>query len=145
MGSRSKSSSSNTSGQTQSTMNNLAKGRVSNSSMMDLLSQMQGGQLGQMLPIFDALTQNGNSMMGSNPMMQMFGGQQQAPQQSLSEIFQSMQPQQPQQQMPPVSPFMWGKHIVDQGVARGGRTPPRRASLYEQMAGNPYAGIQKDV
>ena len=31
-----------------------------------------------MLPIFDAMMKNGNNMMGSNPMMQMFGGQQQA-------------------------------------------------------------------
>lgn len=101
MGSKSKSRSSNTSGQTQSTMNNLAKGRVSNSSMMDMLGQLQNSQMGGMLPIFDALMQNGNNMMGSNPMMQMFGGQQQAPQQSLSEIFQAMQPQQPQQPQAP--------------------------------------------
>jgi hypothetical protein len=90
-------------------MNNLAKGRVSNSSMMDMLSQLQGGQMGQMLPIFDALMQNGANMMGSNPMMRMFGGQQQAPQQSLSEIFQAMQPQQPPQQPPPPqAPWMQG-------------------------------------
>ncbi len=104
MGSRSKSRSSNTSGQTQSTMNNLAKGRVSNSSMMDMLGQLQGSQMGQMLPIFDALMKNGNSMMGSNPMMKMFGGQQQAPQQSLSDIFQAMQPQQPEQPQSPQQP-----------------------------------------
>ena len=101
MGSKSKSRSSNTSGQTQNTMNRLAGGKVSNSSMMDMLSQLQGGQMGQMLPIFDALMQNGTNMMGSNPMMQMFGGQQQAPQMSLSEIFQAMQPQQPQQPQQP--------------------------------------------
>ena len=53
--------------QTQGTMNNLAKGRVSNESMMNMLGQLQGGQMGQMLPIFDALMKNGNSMMGSNP------------------------------------------------------------------------------
>jgi len=93
MGSKSKSRSSNTSGQTQGTMNNLAKGRVSNSSMMDMLSQLQDSQMGGILPIFDALMQNGNSMMGSNPMMQMFGGQQQAPQQSLTDVFQEQQPQ----------------------------------------------------
>ena len=56
----SKSRSSNTSDQTQGTMNNLAKGRVSNESMMNMLGQLQGGQMGQMLPIFDALMQNGN-------------------------------------------------------------------------------------
>jgi hypothetical protein len=110
MGSRSKSSSSNTSGQTQSTMNQLAGGKVSNSSMMDLLSKLQGGQMGQMLPIFDALMQNGNSRFDSHPMMGFFGGgQQQAPRQSLSEIFQSMQPQQPPQQPPPPqAPWMQG-------------------------------------
>ena len=64
--------------------------------------------MGQMLPIFDALMQNGNSMMGSNPMMSMFGGQQQAPQQSLSEIFQAMQPQQPEPQQAPQAPWMQG-------------------------------------
>lgn len=111
MGSKSKSKSSNTSGQTQSTMNNLAKGGVSNSSMMDMLGQLQNSQLGGLLPIFDALMQNGSSMMGGNPMMQMFGGQQQAPQQSLSEIFQAMQPKPPEpepQQQAPQAPWMRG-------------------------------------
>ena len=89
MGGRSKSRSSNTSGQTQSTMNNLAKGRVSNSSMMDLLSQLQNSQMSGILPIFDALMQNGNNTMGSNPMMQMFGGQQQAQHPSLADLFKS--------------------------------------------------------
>ena len=42
-----------------------------------------------MFPIFDALMKNGNNMMGSNPMMRMFGGQQQAQHPSLADLFKS--------------------------------------------------------
>ena len=132
MGSRSKSRSSNTSGQTQSTMNNLSKGRVSNSSMMDLLSQLQNSQLGGILPVFDALMQNGNNMMGSNPMMQMFNGQQQAPQQSLSEIFQAMQPQEPQQQQPQVPQY---GGMGQSGVGAMPRMTPEQMAAIQRMQG----------
>lgn len=130
MGSRSKSRSSNTSGQTQSTMNNLAKGRVSNSSMMDMLSQLQNSQLGGILPIFDALMQNGNSMMGSNPMMQMFGGQQQAPQQSLSDIFQAMQPKPPE---PPQAP-QFGP-MGQSGIGAMPNMTPEQIAAIQRMHG----------
>jgi len=130
MGGRSKSRSSNTSGQTQSTMNNLAKGRVSNSSMMDLLSQLQNSQLGGILPIFDALMQNGNNTMGSNPMMQMFGGQQQAPQQSLSDIYQAMQPKPPEQpQVPQFGP------MGQSGIGAMPNMTPEQIAAIQNMQG----------
>ena len=133
MGSKSKSRSSNTSGQTQSTMNNLAKGRVSNSSMMDLLSQLQNSQMGGILPIFDALMQNGTNMMGSNPMMQMFGGQQQAPQMSLSEIFQAMQPQQPQQPQQPEAPQFGA--MGQSGIGAMPNMTPEQMAAIQRMQG----------
>ena len=52
-------------------------------------------------------------------------------------------PQQPQ--MPPVSPFMRGQYMVDQGMANGGQMAPPRISLYDQVNGVPYAGIPKEV
>ena len=137
MGSRSKSRSSNTSGQTQSTMNNLAKGRVSNSSMMDILSELQNSQAGGILPIFDALIQNGNSMMGSNPMMPMFGGQQpQAPQEplSLSDIFQAMQPQQPPQQPPPFKAPQMGP-MGQSGIGAMPNMTPEQIAAIQNMQG----------
>jgi hypothetical protein len=73
MGSRSRSSSSNTSGATSSTMGKLAGGRTSNSTMMGLLEQLQGSQIGGMLPIIGALIKDGKGMMASNPMAPFFG------------------------------------------------------------------------
>ena len=130
MGSKSKSKSSNTSGQTQNTMSSLAKGGVSNSSMMDMLGQLQNSQLGGILPIFDALMKNGNSTMGSNPMMQMFGGQQQAPQQSLSDIFQAMQPKPPEQpQAPQLGP------MGQSGIGAMPNMTPEQIAAIQRMHG----------
>ena len=114
-------------------MNNLAKGRVSNSSMMDLLSQLQNSQMGGILPIFDALMQNGTNMMGSNPMMQMFGGQQQAPQMSLSEIFQAMQPQQPQQPQQPEA-LQFGA-MGQSGIGAMPNMTPEQMAAIQRMQG----------
>ena len=128
MGSKSKSA--KTSGQTQATMDKLAGGKVSNNSLMDMLAKMQGGQLGGMLPVFDAMMKNGNSMMGSNPMMQMFGGQQQAPQVSLSDIFQAMQPKPPEQpQVPQFGP------MGQSGVGAMPNMTPDQIAAIQKMQG----------
>lgn len=133
MGSRSRGGSSNTSGQTQGTMNNLAKGRVSNSSMMDILDQLQNSQLGGILPILDVLMKNGNSTMASNPLIPMFGGQQQAPQQSLTDVFQEQQPQPQQEPQPPQAP-----QLGPMGQSGIGATPnitPEQMAAIQTMQG----------
>ena len=73
MGSRSKSSSSNTSGATKSTMANLAKNKVSNEVVAGMQQDLANKQMGAMLPIFAELVQNGQGMFGSNPMMGLMG------------------------------------------------------------------------
>ena len=115
MGSRSKSSSSNTSGATSSTMGKLAGGRTSNSTLMGLLEQLQGSQLGGMLPIIGALIKDGKGTMASNPMAPFFGQpiQVQTPD-FLSGFIEKhnpqepQQPQQPQQQPPQMPNYMGG-------------------------------------
>ena len=65
MGSRSKSRSSNTSGQTQNGDEPASwrQWAISNSSMMDMLSQMHGPvRWGRCSHLFDAMVQNGTSM-----------------------------------------------------------------------------------
>lgn len=109
MGGRSKSRSGGDSQKTQATMNNLAKGKVSNSFMTDLLTQFQNSQFGSILPIFDGLMGNANSRFDNHPMMGFFGGQQQQPpQQSLTDIWQAQQPQPQQEPQPPQAPWMQG-------------------------------------
>ena len=102
MGGRSKSKSVDTSKQTQSTMDSLAKGKVSNYTMLDILSQLQNSQMGGMLPIFDALMSNANSRFDNHPMMSFFGVQQAPPpQQFLTDAWLAQQPQpQPPMQQP---------------------------------------------
>lgn len=102
MGGRSSSKSVDTSKQTQSTMDGLSKGRVSNHTMLDILSELQNSQMGGMLPIFDALMSNANSRFDNHPMMPFFGGQQAPPpQQFLTDAWQAQQPQpQPPMQQP---------------------------------------------
>ena len=73
MGSRSKSSSSNTSGATSSTMNKLAGGKTSNEAVAGMQQDLANKQMGSMLPIFAKLVQSGQSMFGSNPMAPLFG------------------------------------------------------------------------
>ena len=114
MGSRSRSSSSNTSGATSSTMGKLAGGRTSNSTMMGLLEQLQGSQLGGMLPIIGALIKDGKGTMASNPMAPFFGQpiQVQTPD-FLSGFIEKHNPQEPQQQ-PPGQPNMHGNMPTSQ-------------------------------
>ena len=114
---------------------------------------MQSSLMEQIMPAFSAMMQMGQEQMGSNPNMPKFAGQlSDREMTTLQDMIASMQPQEPQpqqpqqaQQMPPVSPFMRGQYMVDQGMANGGQTAPSSASLYEQMMGNPYAGIKRDV
>ena len=125
MGSRSKSRSSNTSGQTQNTMNQLAGGKVSNSSMMDMLSQLQGSQMQQIMPAFSAMLQMGQQQMGNNPGLQNFldftGQTSNQEQATLQDIIASMQPQQPevpQQPMPGANPQQdWMKNLTPEHMA----------------------------
>jgi hypothetical protein len=106
----------------------------------------------QIMPVFGAMMQMGQEQMASNPNLKSFGQPSEREMTTLQDMIASMQPKEPQpqqpqqaQQMPPVSPFMRGQYMVDQGMANGGQTAPSSASLYEQMMGNPYAGIQRDV
>ena len=101
MGGRSNKKSVDTSRQTQSTMDGLAKGRVSNGTMLDILKELQNSQMGGVLPIFDMLMSNANSRFDNHPMMPFFGGQQAPPpQQPLFDTWQAQQPQQPKPQQP---------------------------------------------
>ena len=105
MGSRSRSNSSNTSGQTQNTMNQMARGRTDNSVLMGQQDQMQNNMLSKMLPMFDAMVGNGMNMFQSNPN---YDGQMPTPM-SMMDIFQAMQPQEPEpQQQAPQAPWMQG-------------------------------------
>lgn len=116
---------------------------------------MQSSLMEQIMPAFSAMMQMGQEQMGSNPNLKSFGQPSEREMTTLQDMIASMQPQEPQpqqpqqpqqaQQMPPVSPFMRGQYMVDQGMANGGQTAPSSASLYEQMMGNPYAGIKRDV
>ena len=116
MGSRSKSRSSNTSGATSSTMANLSKNRVSNEAVAGMQQDLANSQLGSMLPIFSEIVQNGQSMFGSNPMMNMLGGmlgmpvQMQTPDflQDFIKKYNPPEPQQPQQPQPPQMPNYMG-------------------------------------
>ena len=123
MGSRSKSRSSNTSGQTQSTMNGLAKGGVSNEKVAGMQQDLANSQWGSITPMFDGLSKMGMAMMGDNPMAalmaKMFGQEQQQPQMpSMADIFQqTQQPQQTQHPQLNINPQM------------GNLTPEQQAAL----------------
>ena len=111
---------------------------------------MQNRQLQDVMGAFNQMKQAGDAQMGENPMAalltQFFG---EGPQRSnvmfdMSQ-FQPPAPTPQQPQMPPVSPFMRGQYMVDQGMANGGQMAPPRISLYDQVNGVPYAGIPKEV
>jgi len=74
MGGRSKSSSSNTSGQTQSTMNGLSRGGVSNGTVAGLQQDLKNSQMSDVVGGFGAMLQDAKSMFGQNPMMNLMGG-----------------------------------------------------------------------
>jgi len=105
MGGKSKSSSPNTSGATQSTMNGLAKGAVSNEKVAGMQQGMADRQMGSMLPVFSEMVQSGQSLFGSNPMMNFMGAMFGQPIQTqtpdfLSEFIQKYNPPEPQQPQP---------------------------------------------
>lgn len=113
---------------------------------------MQSSLMEQIMPAFGAMMQMGQDSMGNNPILKAFGPTSDGERSTLQDMIailtpqQQQQPQQPQpQQMPPNGPFMHGQYIANQGMANGGQTAPSSASLYEQMMGNPYAGIKRDV
>jgi hypothetical protein len=116
MGSRSRSSSSNTSGATSSTMGNLSKNRVSNEAVAGMQQGLANSQLGSTLGVVDALVRNGHQMFGDNIGMKIMGGmfgmpiQMQTPD-FLSEFinkYNPPEPQQPQQPQPPQMPNYMG-------------------------------------
>lgn len=112
---------------------------------------MQNKQLEDVMGAFNQMKQAGDAQMGENPMAalmtQLFG---EGPQGSnvMFDMSQFKPPAPAQQQQPqtaPVSPFMRGQYIVNQGMANGGQMAPPRFSLYDQINGVPYAGIPQDV
>lgn len=111
MGGRSKSRSSNTSGQTSSTMANLRNQGVSNERVAGMQQDLVNRQMGSILPIFSEMVKNGQGMFGSNPMMGLMGSmfgmpiQMQTPD-FLSEFIQKYNPPAPEQ---PTQEQLYGK------------------------------------
>ena len=114
---------------------------------------LQSGLMEQVAPFFGAMMQMGQQQMDSNPMLKAFGPVSDGERSTLQDMIAALTPQQqPQEQaqVPPVSPFMRGQHIVDQGMANGGQTPPAQlgGSFFEKYldanpyAGNPYLGVR---
>ena len=100
MGSKSKSSSSSTSGNVNGQMGGLDKYRVSNDQMAGMQQDMANSQWGTMAPMFDALNQMGTQQMASNPMAALMGqlfGQEQTQQPQQTPTLTEAAPQQPQQ------------------------------------------------
>ena len=141
MGSKSKSSSSSTTGNVSGQMGGLDKYRVSNDQMAGMQQDMANSQWEKMAPMLDALKQMGTQQMASNPMAVLMGqmfGQEQPPQEQ----------QQPQPQgMPqgiPLVPFEGTPQGMPQqqqlqtggGLGMDPRAP-RDMTAHEQ--GNPTA------
>ena len=100
MGSKSKSSSSSTSGSVNNQMGGLDKYRVSNDQVAGMQQDMANSQWGTMAPMFDALNQMGTQQMASNPMAALMGqmfGQEQPQQAQQAPTLTQAAPQQPQQ------------------------------------------------
>lgn len=74
MGGRSRSSSSNTSGATSSTMANLANKGVSNERVYGMQQDLSNSQMGSLLGVVDALTRTGTQMFGDNMGLKIMGG-----------------------------------------------------------------------
>ena len=101
MGSKSKSS--NTSGQTQSTMSGLSRGRVSNDAVAGMQQDLKNSQMSDVTSGFGAMLQDAKSMFGQNPMMNLMGGmlgmpiQMETPDAMTDFINKYKEPEQPQQ------------------------------------------------
>ena len=123
--------------------------------MMGAQQGMQNNMLKDAMGAFNQMKQAGDAQMSQNPMQAVMAEMMGMGQMSDNDVASAMEmfdmsrfepPEQAPQQMPPVRPFMHGQYIANQGMANP-RGSHRRgaASLYDQMMGNPYAGIQKDV
>lgn len=86
MGSKSKSSSSSTSGNVNNQMSGLGKYRVSNDQVAGMQQDMADSQWEALIPIFNAANKAATQQMASNPMSQLMG-----------QLFGQEQPQQAQQ------------------------------------------------
>ena len=123
--------------------------------MMGAQKGMQNTQMKDIMGAFNQMKQAGDSQMAQNPMQAVMAEMMGMGQMSDNDVASAMEmfdmsrfePQEPApQQMPPVSPFMHGQYITNQGMANPSSPRYRGStSLYDQMMGNPYAGIQKDV
>ena len=117
--------------------------------MMGAQQGMQNSMLGDVMGAFNQMKQAGDAQMAENPMaalMTQFFGEGPKRSNVMFDMSRFEPPAPAQQQTPPVNPFMHGQYIANQGMANP-RGSHRRgaASTYNQMMGNPYAGIQKDV
>lgn len=72
MGGRSRGGSVDTTKSADATMDKLSKGRISNERVMGLQDQMAGNQLAKMIPMFEAMMNQGMGSFNDNPI---FGGQ----------------------------------------------------------------------
>jgi hypothetical protein len=73
--------------------------------MLNNSNKMMGGLMGNAIPLLQGMIDMGNSQMGSNPMMQMFGGyQQQPPTPNLMDILAQLQPPEPEPPAQPAQP-----------------------------------------
>lgn len=99
MGGRSRKSGNTVQKQSAEQMRANEKHKVSNSTMLDILEQLQGGQLGGILPIFGSMVEGGLDLFNQNPMMP---GEMQAPEFNFAPPMLPPQQQQvPPQQVPP--------------------------------------------
>lgn len=166
MGSKSKSSSSSTSGNVNGQMSGLDKYRVGNDQVAGMQQSLANSQLGTMVPLFGALNQMGTQQMASNPMGalmgQLFGQEQpqqaqQAPQQSaydqrLAALMQDKGMTRDEAIANQAHAMKLGTDYNNDGAvtndewAKYQQMQKPKPGLYEQVMGNnPYAGIQRDV
>lgn len=129
MGSRSRSSSSNTSGATSSTMGNLAKGGASNEAVAGMQQDLSNSQLGSTLGVVDALTRNGHQMFGDNIGLKIMGGMLGMPIQTqtpdfLKDFIKKYSPPEPQQPQPqPQQPPQMPNYMGGMGQTGIGTVP----------------------
>ena len=123
--------------------------------MLGAQQGMQNNMLKDVMSTFNQMKQAGDAQMSQNPMQAVMAEMMGMGHMSDNDIASAMEmfdmsrfepPEPEQQQAPSVTPFMYGQYTANQGMANP-RGSHRRgaASLFNQMAGNPYAGIQRDV
>ena len=130
MGGRSKSSSSNNSSQTSSTMANLKNQGVSNEKVAGMQQDMANQQMSNVGGVVSSLIKDGMEMFGQNPMMNIMGGflgmpiQLQTPS-ALEDFIAKYRPQEPQQPQQP-QPY----NVNDDMRARMGMGSPYGVGQY---------------